>query len=120
LNAWSQGRRKNAAYFDGQFKNSKVQTPVIAEENVSIYNQYVIRVKARDDLIKTLRQAEIGCEIYYPVPLHLQKCFSYLGHKKGAFPIAEAAAQETLAIPIFPELTEEQKVFVASTVCSAN
>ena len=66
-----------------------------------------------------LKKAEIGCDVYYPIPLHLQPCFEYLGHKKGDFPESEKAADETLAIPIYPDLTIGQKKYVAETIANA-
>jgi len=117
LNEWHEGRKRNAEFYDKAFANvPEVVTPVVLPENYSIYNQYVIRVPERDKVITKLKEANIGCEIYYPVPLHLQECFSYLGYKEGDFPESEKAANETLAIPIYPELTDEQKQYVVDTV----
>jgi dTDP-4-amino-4,6-dideoxygalactose transaminase len=116
LDKWSQARRCNAAYYDKKFAGSVVKTPFINPDCVSIFNQYVIRVPGRDKLIKILREKDIGCEIYYPVPLHLQDCFKYIGYKKGDFPQAEKAADEVLALPIYPELSDETKHYVAETV----
>jgi dTDP-4-amino-4,6-dideoxygalactose transaminase len=119
LEKWSQARRKNAAYYDKKFAGTSVMTPRINPDCVSIYNQYVIRVPKRDELIKILKNKNIGCEIYYPVPMHLQECFSYLGYKKGDFPEAEKAANEVLALPIYPELTDAMKDYVADTILSS-
>jgi dTDP-4-amino-4,6-dideoxygalactose transaminase len=116
LETWSKARRKNAAYYTKKFKRSAVQTPVVSDNCVSIYNQYVIRVPKRDALVKHLQAKGIGCEIYYPVPLHLQKCFAYLGKGPGSFPESEKAATEVLALPIYPELTDDMKDTVAETV----
>jgi len=120
LNNWHEGRRKNAAFYDNAFSSvPQIITPVILTENYSIYNQYIIRVRNRDEVITKIKNANIGCEIYYPVPLHLQECFNYLGYKNGDFPESEKAANETIALPIYPELTDEQKQYVADTVIEA-
>jgi len=120
LPAWHEGRRKNAAYYDQKFAGQKkVVTPYIESWNYSIYNQYVIRVPNRDAVLAHLKDKKVGSEIYYPVPLHLQECFAYLGYKAGSLPHSEAAAKETLALPIYAELTDEMKDYVAASVLEA-
>jgi len=116
LNEWSQGRRRNAAYYGRRFAGTVVKTPYINPDCVTIYNQYVIRVPRRDEVAVYLSEKNIGCAIYYPVPIHLQECFRYLGYKEGAFPESEKAAKEVLAIPVYPELTDEQLQYVASEI----
>ena len=116
LNEWSQGRRRNAAYYGKRFAGTVVKTPYINPDCVTIYNQYVIRVPRRDEVATYLSEKNIGCAIYYPVPLHLQECFSYVGYKEGDFPESEKAAKEVLAIPVYPELTDEQLQYVASEI----
>lgn len=118
LDEWSEARRKNAAYYDSKFKGTAVQTPEINPDCETIYNQYVVRVPRRDKLVEHLKKNNIGCEIYYPVPMHLQKCFAYLGYKEGSFPHSEKAACEVLALPVYPELTDEMKGYVADTILS--
>ena len=118
LAEWSEGRRRNAAYYDKKFKGTAVQTPYIDPDCVTIYNQYVIRVPKRDDVVAHLKENDIGCEIYYPVPMHMQECFGYLGYKQGDFPEAEKAANEVMAIPVYPELTDEMKDHVVRTILS--
>jgi dTDP-4-amino-4,6-dideoxygalactose transaminase len=83
---------------------------------VSIYNQYTIRVERRDELQAFLKEKGIGNSIYYPLPLHLQPCFSYLGYKAGSIPEAERAAKQVLSLPIYPELTQAQLEEVAGAV----
>ena len=116
LDRWSEARAKNASLYDQLFEGSPVGRPYRDPRTRHIYNQYVIRVPKRDDLKKHLSERGIGTEIYYPVPLHLQKCFAMLGYKPGDMPQSEAAAAETLALPIYPELTEDQIRYVAASV----
>ena len=116
LDGWSEARRRNAAYYDEKFKNTLVQIPYINPDCVSIFNQYVIRAPRRDAIVEHLRKKNIGTEIYYPVPMHLQECFSYLGYKEGTLPESEKAAKEVLAIPIYPELTDQMMDYVAETI----
>jgi dTDP-4-amino-4,6-dideoxygalactose transaminase len=120
LDGWTSGRQRNAAYYDRAFSaarlGNRVITPRAAAGQRHIFNQYVIRVHERDALRKFLGEHGIGTEIYYPVPLDRQECFSYLGYASGAFPESERAAAETLAIPIYPELTDEQLGTVVARV----
>ncbi|MFN8588237.1 MAG: DegT/DnrJ/EryC1/StrS family aminotransferase [Candidatus Eisenbacteria bacterium] len=116
LDRWSEGRAKNAALYNQLFEGSRVGRPYHDPRTRHIYNQYVIRVPKRDELKKYLGEKNIGCEVYYPVPLHVQKCFAHLGYKEGSMPVSEAAAAETIALPIYPELSEEQIRYVAQTV----
>ncbi|MDY7010516.1 MAG: DegT/DnrJ/EryC1/StrS family aminotransferase [Planctomycetota bacterium] len=117
LDYWSAGRRENAAKYDELFADFEpVTTPVIREYNRTIYNQYVIRVPKRDELRAFLKEQGIGCEVYYPLSLHEQECFRRLGYKRGDFPVSESAAGETLALPVYPELTDEQIQYVAGKV----
>lgn len=110
LNHWSAGRRANAAYYSSALADvPEVRTPVIDPANESIFNQYTLRVERRDALQAFLQKRGIGCAIYYPLPLHLQPCFAYLGYKEGALPEAERAAREVLSLPIYPELTAAQR-----------
>jgi dTDP-4-amino-4,6-dideoxygalactose transaminase len=118
LDAWSAGRQANAAryrrLFDeaGLIQSGDVQLPVEAPQRRHIFNQFVLRVRRRDELLQFLKENDVGSEIYYPVPLHLQQCFSYCGYREGDFPVSEAAAKETLALPIYPELSDEQAEWV--------
>jgi len=105
LGDWSEARRRNAAYYNKRFAGTVVQTPWISPDCKTIYNQYCIRVPRRDELVAHLKANKIGCEIYYPVPAHLQECFACLGYKRGDFPESERAAAEIMALPIYPELT---------------
>jgi dTDP-4-amino-4,6-dideoxygalactose transaminase len=120
LDAWSAARQHNAAVYDELFEHADlgkaVQTPRALEGVRHIYNQYVIRARDRDLLRQHLMAAGVGTEIYYPLPLHMQECFAYLKHRKGDFPQSERAAEESLALPIFPELTETQLRYVVDTI----
>jgi dTDP-4-amino-4,6-dideoxygalactose transaminase len=109
LAAWSAKRRENAAYYDAAFREiSDITTPYVDPANESIFNQYTIRVPRRDELQAHLKARGIGNSIYYPLPLHLQPCFVYLGYKEGACPESERAAAEVISLPIYPELTRGQ------------
>lgn len=119
LDSWTQARQTNAAtynaLFAGKLDNALLSLPQIVGGR-HIYNQYVIRTPHRDALRAHLTEQGIGNEVYYPIPLHMQECFAYLGHQQGDFPESESAAKETVAIPIYPELTQEQQAYVAETV----
>jgi dTDP-4-amino-4,6-dideoxygalactose transaminase len=118
LPGWSQGRRANADRYRRLFKDGGLLDTVTLPGDVPghIYNQFVIRVPERDKLQAFLKGKEIGTEVYYPVALHLQGCFKDLGYTQGDFPHAERAAQETLALPIYPELTEAQQAYVVDQI----
>jgi dTDP-4-amino-4,6-dideoxygalactose transaminase len=118
LSAWSAQRRAHAAYYTAAFADlaPEVQSPVIAPENESIFNQYTVRVARRDALQAALKERGIGTAIYYPLPLHLQPCFAYLGYRAGQFPESERAAAEVLSLPVFPELTRGQQDEVIAAV----
>jgi dTDP-4-amino-4,6-dideoxygalactose transaminase len=118
LDGWHEARRKHAAIYDEMFAGSKVIAPKIDPRNWSIYNQYVIRVPDRDRVKQALADKGIGTAIYYPLPLHLQTCFKNLGYKQGDLPETEKACREVLALPVYPELPEEQVRYVAEQVLS--
>jgi dTDP-4-amino-4,6-dideoxygalactose transaminase len=117
LDGWTAARQLNAKRYGQLFQEAglPVGLPKVAT-NRHIFNQYVIRVAGRDKLQKHLQKQGVGTEVYYPVPMHLQECFAYLGHREGAFPESERAAKETLALPAHPELTEEQVKYVVQCV----
>jgi dTDP-4-amino-4,6-dideoxygalactose transaminase len=120
LDDWTAGRQRNARYYDSAFAAAglagKIGLPAVSKGHRHIYNQYVVRAPRRDELRTFLGENGIGTEIYYPVPLHVQKCFAYLGYKQGDCPESERAAAETLALPIYPELSEAQLAYVVETV----
>ncbi|HJR43703.1 MAG TPA: DegT/DnrJ/EryC1/StrS family aminotransferase [Gemmatimonadaceae bacterium] len=110
LAAWSEARREHARYYDAAFADvPEVRTPCIDPANEPIYNQYTIRVRERDALQKHLKERGIGNAIYYPLPLHLQPCFSYLGYQEGSCPESERAAREVISLPVYPEMTRVQQ-----------
>lgn len=115
LDAWAQGRAQNAARYTAAFEAAELRGADLARDALTlpraveaghVWNQYTIRTPRRDALKAHLAAAQIGHEVYYPLPLHLQKCFAKLGHAEGAFPEAERASREALSLPIFPELGE--------------
>jgi len=109
LAKWSEKRRENAKYYNEALAGiDGVCTPCVDPKNESIFNQYTIRAQRRDELQAYLKSKEIGTSIYYPLPLHLQPCFAYLGYREGACPQSERASKEVLSLPIYPELTRGQ------------
>jgi dTDP-4-amino-4,6-dideoxygalactose transaminase len=126
LDGWAEARRKNAQEIEGlyleagglPFEKGGLTFPREAAGRHHVFNQFVVRVGGgrRDSLKEYLEKRSIGAAIYYPVPLHLQECFSSLGAKVGDFPESERAAKETLALPVFPELSDGQKAFLAFTL----
>lgn len=129
LDEWTRRRQANAQRYEDLFRQSGLVQrgelgmphPVYRDSGAKhyhIYNQFVVRVKRREALMAHLKQQGIGTEIYYPVPFHLQECFRYLGYKEGDFPESEVAAKETLAIPIYPELTAGQQAEVVESIAS--
>jgi dTDP-4-amino-4,6-dideoxygalactose transaminase len=122
LDAWSAARQKNAAFYDAAFAKKglgpNVVTPPATRGARHIYNQYCIRAQRRDELRAHLAASGVGAEIYYPLALHMQQCFAYLGHAAGDFPESLRATRETLALPIFPELDESQLQYVVDTIAA--
>jgi dTDP-4-amino-4,6-dideoxygalactose transaminase len=122
LDDWTRGREANAAHYDGLIREAElghaVQVPVRVPGFRHIFNQYVLRVQRRDELRAHLAVNGVGTEIYYPLPLHAQRCFAYLEHEPQDFPEAQRAAAEVLALPIYPELTSEQRQHVVKQIAS--
>lgn len=121
LDAWTHARQVNADRYRTLFAERglhEVRLPVAREDRSHIYNQFVIRLPRRDEVKAHLQASGIGCEVYYPVPFHLQECFQDLGYRAGAFPVAEAAAADSLAIPIYGELTEAQQSEVVGAIAA--
>jgi dTDP-4-amino-4,6-dideoxygalactose transaminase len=122
LDRWTTRRQENARFYNSWFETSGlddcVSIPRVPAGSRHIFNQYVIRVKRRDELRKYLAAAGIDTEVYYPVPLHMQQCFSYLGYRAEDFPQACRAAAEAVAIPIYPELSSLQKQHMVNTIAA--
>ena len=122
LDEWTEGRQRNAAFYDEAFADASLAARIASPKKLArgrhIYNQYVVRAERRDALRAFLTERHIGTEIYYPVPLHLQECFAYLGHARGDFPHSERAAAETLALPVYPELSREQLGAVVAAIAA--
>lgn len=119
LQAWSEARRSNAEYYYQHLNNvPQIKLPYIHPKAWTIYNQFTLVAENRDALMKHLQEKEIGCAVYYPLPLHLQECFAELGGKKGDCPVSEAMADKVLSIPIFSELNHEQQDYVIDAIKS--
>ncbi|QDU44133.1 Aminotransferase [Symmachiella dynata] len=125
LDSWTEARRNNASQYQTLFEEygllDAIETPAVVTGRKHIYNQYCIRVKdgRRDEVKAKLHEQQVGCAIYYPIPLHLQPCFEYLGYEAGSLPESERAAAETLALPIFSELTAQQLERVVQAISIA-
>ena len=121
LDEWSNARAQRAAIYSELLEQAdlsfSLQTPVVRPNNRHIFHQYVVRVpQYRDQLSEHLKSHDIGTKVYYPIPLHLQQCFRFLGYKQGDYPEAERAALETMALPMFPEITDAQQEYVVNTI----
>jgi dTDP-4-amino-4,6-dideoxygalactose transaminase len=117
LEEWNRARRENASRYTAAFSGIEgIMPPVVREENESIFNQYVVRVERRDEMRDHLSSCGIGTAVYYPVPLHLQECFGYLGWEQGSLPEAELAAEQTLALPVYPELPRKKQEYVIEKI----
>ena len=120
LEQWHADRRRNAAYYDAAFREAgmtvRLSTPTAQPGYRHVYNQYVIRVPDRDRLRAYLAGCGVGTEVYYPVPLHMQQCFAYLGYRPEDCPESARAAKETLALPVYPELSEAQLQYVVESI----
>ncbi len=135
LDNWSEKRRKNATYYNKLFQETHLSSisspgdalnsfeypvilPQVSKKRRHIYNQYTIKVNAnkRDKLKRFLKEKEIGTAIYYPLPLHLQKCFRYLGYKEGDFPVAEGMAKEVISLPVYPELSPRMQEYIVEKI----
>jgi len=116
LDKWINMRRELALLYEELLSGTPVVTPFVRERNTHTYHLYVIAAPQRDELLKHLRASGIETRVYYPIPIHLQECYSYLGYKKGDFPIAEWASESTLAIPIYPGLKKEWAQMVADRI----
>jgi dTDP-4-amino-4,6-dideoxygalactose transaminase len=116
LEAWNRARRDNAAFLAERLAGTPLRLPRVPEGSESVFHHFVVRAERRDELRDFLRERSIGSGVYYPVPLHLQPCFGFLGGREGSLPEAEAAAREVLALPIAPEHGRERLETVAAAV----
>jgi dTDP-4-amino-4,6-dideoxygalactose transaminase len=122
LEEWTTGRQRKAQQYELMFIDAglaeQIEVPFVRRNARHIFHQFVIRARdgRRDALRAHLTAAGVGTDVYYPVPLHLQECFAYLGYKEGDLPVCEQASKETLALPVYPELTDEQQDYVVNTI----
>ncbi|MCK4649165.1 DegT/DnrJ/EryC1/StrS family aminotransferase [bacterium] len=116
LDEWNEKRRKNASIYNELLKGLDVTTPYEEEYAKHVYHLYVIRIKKRDEVYKFIQEKGIACGIHYPLPLHLQKAYHYLGYREGDFPVAEECAKEVISLPIYPELKREEIEYIAGAI----
>ncbi|NFH79130.1 DegT/DnrJ/EryC1/StrS family aminotransferase [Clostridium botulinum] len=116
LDKWNSKRKEIAKIYDENFKDSNVVTPSVRQENESVYHQYVLQTEDREKMLNKLKDKGVAAGVYYPVPLHLQKVYKDLGYKEGDMPVAEYLSHRTFAIPVYPELTEEQIRYIIDSI----
>ena len=116
LDKWNSKRKEIAKIYDENFKDSKVVTPSVRQENESVYHQYVLQTEDREKMLNKLKDKGVAAGVYYPVPLHLQKVYQDLGYKEGDMAVAEYLSHRTFAIPVYPELTEEQIRYIIDSI----
>ena len=116
LDSWNNGRRRVAKIYNEAFKESNVVAPLVREENEPIYHQYVLQCDDREAMLNKLKEKGVATGVYYPIPLHLQKVYADLGYKEGDMPVAEYLSHRTFAIPVYPELTEEQINYIIDSI----
>jgi dTDP-4-amino-4,6-dideoxygalactose transaminase len=116
LEGWNMKRIENARYYNKRLGGLPLTLPPVNDDGSHIFHHYVVRTERRDDLMAFLRERGIQTGIYYPVPLHLQECFGYLGYRQGACPVAEAAALTSLSVPVYPELTKKEKDYILAAI----
>ncbi len=116
LDKWNARRREIAKIYDEKLEDSNVVTPIVDEENETIYHQYVLQCDNRETMITKLKEKGIATGVYYPVPLHLQKVYKDLGYKEGDMPVAEYLSHRTFAIPVYPELTEQEIDYIVESI----
>jgi dTDP-4-amino-4,6-dideoxygalactose transaminase len=120
LEAGNELRRSHARFYDSEFQNIQgISKPFVAAYAQHVYHIYAIRVRQRDQVMRLVTDTGVGCGVHYPIPIHLQEAYRFLGHERGAFPIAEKAAAEVLSLPMFPELTPAQLEWVVKSVREA-
>jgi len=116
IDNWNEKRRENAKMYDDELKDTYLTLPITIYESKSVYNMYVVQSENREEILNKLKGKGISTGIYYPVPMHLQKVYKGLGYKEGDMPVAEYLSHRTFAIPIFPELSIEQKKYIIDTI----
>jgi dTDP-4-amino-4,6-dideoxygalactose transaminase len=115
LATWNEARRQAARRYDDLLSGVEAVTlPVTLPGNEHVWHLYVVRLPRRDSVLRKLKEAGISAALHYPLPIHLHGAFQHLGHRRGGFPVAEAAAEQVLSLPLFPEITVEQQAYVAS------
>lgn len=119
LDKWNKRRREIAKIYDEKLKNSNVVTPIVDKENETIYHQYVLQCENREAMLNKLKEKGVATGVYYPVPLHLQKVYKDLGYKEGDMPVAEYLSHRTFAIPVYPELTEQEINYIVESIIQA-